>query len=294
LRDGDLTFHTAKKHQHKTNTSRRHISLEIEIARDGGNGADYVLPVAEKWDDPIVEDGSLPDSGYEINTNPSSGDVFIKHITELCTALSEAEAHVDRSCGMHCHVSASDYSYFDLFKLCRLYTLIEDGMFSCVAPSRRNNRYAKRCADAYRFGHYTTFKNDIIAALYGDDALRLRPSWDNTKGKPSTRYHRGKNRLAPMAEKYGQERYNALNLHSFFYRGTVEFRHHQGSTQAHKATRWGMLCAAVLDAAQRMTLAEIDALGYLTNPFNRLLCILPEPLKVWADERRSQLHYGGE
>jgi hypothetical protein len=194
---------------------------------------------------------------------------------------------------MHCHVSAVDYSYFDLFKLCRLYTFIEGGMFDCVSASRRNgNRYAKRCADAYKFRHYTTFKKDIITALYTDDALRLRTQYDSPKkAVPSTRQHRGKKRLTPMAEKYGTERYNALNLHSFFYRGTVEFRHHQGTTDAAKATNWGMLCAAVLDAAHRMTLTEIDALQTLPNSFDRLLAVLPESLKVWARSRRSHFGY---
>jgi hypothetical protein len=285
LRDGTLTFFTAKKTEHRVNTSHRHISLELEISGDDGGGADYVVPAAERWDDPIVEDGSLPDSGYEINSNPSSGDVFIRHIEDLCNGLSAAGANVDRCCGMHCHVSATDYSYFDLFKLCKLYRVIEDGMFACVAQSRQSNRYTKRCGYSYDFRHYVTFKKDLISALYGSESLL--PSYD--KKKPSTRSHRGKSRLTPMTEKYGHERYNALNLHSFFYRGTVEFRHHQGTTKASKATHWGMLCASVLDAAQRLTVADIEALGAMSSSFEALCSILSPTLRAWACARRSEL-----
>jgi hypothetical protein len=256
----------------------------LEVAGDDGSGETHVLPVAEDWDDAIVEDGSLPDSGYEINSNPSSGDVFVRHITELCDGLNAASARVDSSCGMHCHVSATDYSYFDLFKLCKLYRVVEDGLFACVSPSRRSNRYTKRCGVSYNFRHFATFKKDIISELYGEDSLTARYG----SKAPSTREHRGKRRLTPMTEKYGAERYNALNLHSFFYRGTVEFRHHQGTTNAAKATRWGMLCAAVIDAAQRLTVADIDALSAHTS-FDALCMVLTPTLAVWARERRDNL-----
>ena len=288
LTDGTLTFHAARKTEHARNPSKRYISLELEVCGDDGSGWEYVKPVAERWNDAIVEDGSLPDSGYEINSNPSSGDVFLRHIEELCSGLNLASARVDRSCGMHCHIAAPDYSYFDLFKLCRLYSTIETALFSLVSSSRRNgNRYAERCADRYTFTHYATFKVDLIRALYGEDALTIHTSYDSKK-KPYTSFHRGKNRLSNKTSKYDSARYYALNIHSFFYRGTIEFRHHQGTTLASKATGWGMVCAAIVDAASRLTIAQIDSLP--SNPFERLLAILPnDALREWAKTRRDEL-----
>jgi Putative amidoligase enzyme len=287
LTDGTLTFHTATKLQHTRNTSKRYISLELEIASDDGTGSEYVTPVARAWRDAIVEDGSLPDSGYEINSNPSSGDVFLDHIGELCDALKDCDAKVTSACGMHCHIAAPDYSYFDLFKLCRLYASIENGLFELVAPSRRHNhRYTLKCASAYTFTHYSTFKADIIRALYGSDATEKIRDYAS-KLKPRTSYHRGKQRLSGKTQKYGDARYNALNLHSFFYRGTIEFRHHQGTTNSVKATNWGMVCAAIVDAGTRLTVSQIDALP--SDPFARLLAILPSHLTAWAIERRATL-----
>ena len=290
LCDGTLTFHKASKTEHKRNSSLRFISLELEVCGDDGNGEEYVKPVAERWDDAIVEDGSLPDSGYEINSNPSSGDVFLDHIGELCSGLQAAGARVDASCGMHCHIAAPDYSYFDLFKLCRLYASIEDGLFELVARSRRNgHRYAERCAARYDFTHYATFKRDLITSLYGEDALTIHCNSYTSKKKPSTSYHRGKNRLSNKTQKYDSARYMALNLHSFFYRGTIEFRHHQGTTNTSKATQWGMVCAAIVDAASRLTITEINALP--SEPFERLMAIIPEELQAPCRNRRHELNY---
>lgn len=288
LTKGKLTFHTATKLQHKVNVSKRHISLELEIAADNGEGAEHVLPIAERWLDAIVEDGSLPETGYEINTNPTSGDLFIKHVTALCDGLKDSEATVTRACGMHCHVSAAGYSYFDLFKLCRLYGSVESALFSLVASSRRSNHYTERCAERYTFERYTTFKKDLLRALYGDQCLEIQSSYYSDLKKPRTKLHRGKQRLEDSANKYTSARYCALNLHSFFYRGTIEFRHHQGTTNAYKATRWGMLCAAIIDAASRLSISQIDALP--TDSFERLLAILPsEELRSYAKLRRDEL-----
>lgn len=190
---------------------------------------------------------------------------------------------------MHCHIAAPDYSYFDLFKLCKLYATVEDGLFSLVSKSRRyGHRYTERCGSRYTFTHYATFKKDIVRALYGEEALTIRESSWSKKKSPSVSLHRGKYRLTDKTQKYNSARYCALNLHSFFYRGTIEFRHHQGTTMATKATNWGMVCAAVVDAASRLTIAQIDALP--ADSFERLLAILPnDGLRAYARERRDDL-----
>jgi hypothetical protein len=288
LTSGRLTFHKATKLEHRENASRRFISLELEVAGDDGDGACYVSPVARKWRDAIVEDGSLPDSGYEVNTNPTSGDLFIEHIAEMCDGLRGAGAHTDNSCGMHCHVSADDFTYFDLFKLCRLYSHIELALYGIVAPSRRHSHYSQPCGETYTFDRYETFKRDLLVSLYGDDVLLPSSHYGKHKPHPSVCEHRGKKRLRATSERYNGARYNALNLHSFFYRGTIEFRHHQGTVNTAKATNWGLTCAAILDAAQRLSMREIDALVNDTTPHDALLAILPTAaLRNHANERRA-------
>lgn len=287
--DGHLAFHSSKPTQFKLNPSRRFIALEVEVAR--GDSSD-MRSTLRHWGDSLVEDGSLPEEGWELNLNPSNGDQFLTHTREIAAALSEANARADTSCGMHCHVDARDFGWFDLFKLCRLYGKVEDGLFSLCSRSRQSNHYCMKCAETYSFEDYKTFKRDLIRKLYG---------WTPGKLKPCTCYgktHRGAHKngnyrgFQERDEKYNGARYHALNLHSFFYRQTVEFRHHHGTVDAKKMQGWGMVCASVMDSASRMTLAEIDALP--TDGFSALLRILSPSLREWVTIRAAELNNKGE
>jgi len=53
-----------------------------------------------------------------------------------------------------------------------------------------------------------------------------------------------------MRDKYNRARYHAWNLHSFFYRKTIEVRLHGGTTQYGKITAWSMLLADFVDYAK--------------------------------------------
>jgi hypothetical protein len=45
-------------------------------------------------------------------------------------------------------------------------------------------------------------------------------------------------------------RYRGLNLHSWFYQGTLEFRHHEGSTDWEEIVNWAMFCGFIVDLAK--------------------------------------------
>ena len=361
INSGMLTFHEAKRGEFKENISRRFISLELEF--NSSYRTSNLMPVVKKWRDPVVEDGSLDSGGFEICTNPSSGDKFLRHIEELCEAahLDEADASQE-NCGMHCHIGAGEYGYFDLFKLCRLYKHVEKGLFRIVRNNRYNGRYSLVCGDTYPTVNYGTFSKDIVNAMYGRilpeagekkykgwkpdttrktsvpvnpvapklKAIPTKP-WDaatyynygarvahmgslyyavagsegtapGTKGAEFvwTKLERGdsenvtpakrryKNRLSSKAGgKYEDCRYRALNIHSFFYRGTIEFRHHQGTRDATEATHWGMVCAAIVDAGSRWNLREIDALADL-DPTEALKAVVPQSLHEYIDRQQKK------
>ncbi len=297
LIDGRLKFHAARKDQYKLNPSKRFISLEVEVSEGDGQS---VHDTCMKYSDAIVEDGSLPDSGWELNMNPSQGDVFVEHCNDIAKGLKIGEACVDSSCGMHCHVDARDYGWFDLFKLIKLYSIVENGMFSIVSPSRKQGQYSKPCRDLFSScSNFKTFKVDLMSALY-DYSVPVkgkRKSQDGNSHIYFTNYNSGKAHknshgspkvLAARSEKYNGARYSALNIHSYFYRGTIEFRHHQGTTQASKMIHWGRICAAVIDSATKMSLKEIANLNELTS-FDALLSILSDDLKTWAMPRKKDM-----
>lgn len=279
---GMLRFWEASKKQFKVNPNKRYISLEVEVSSGDSRDMHSIL---RKWGDSLIDDGSLPDEGWELNLNPSSGDVFLEHIKEIADELKSAGATIDSSCGLHCHVDARDYGWFDLFKLCQLYCKIEEGLYEIVSPSRRDNRYCGEAAETFCFSSWKTFQADLIEMLYS-----WRPQ--RNKRKCGTSYKEGwkgkktRNNItfSERCEKYADARYLALNLHSFFYRGTIEFRHHNGTIDYTKMTNWGMICATIIGKGTQMKLDEIKL---LPPGFEGLVKLLRPELAEWAISRRE-------
>ena len=276
------TFH--KGETFKRNPSRRFISVEIEVARSAEDTSRHVDPVVSRWEGTaVVEDGSLPDSGYEINTAPTSGDAFIERIEELSAALGRADAIVTTACGMHVHVDARDLSYRALQRAVALYARVEPALFDMVPASRKNNRYCQRCGPEFlQRGIAASLerasgkspkqaKGVLVQAVYGENV-------DDVYGKE---------RFESRSKyKYDDARYAALNLHSWFYRGTVEVRLAAGTTNAKKITCWAMIVASLLDWAKAHRDADVAALP--ENALEALLSVIPtEEVREWARERHG-------
>lgn len=276
---GMLRFHTSETF--KLNPLRRFISLEIEVA-DADGGAN-TLSVLENWRDSAVDDGSLEGNFcYEICVNPTNGDLFIDHVNDLGRALAKDGASANHSCGLHCHVDASDYNWFDLYKLCMLYCKIERALFDLVAPSRYSGSYSKPAKDHYNFASTPVkeFKQELLKRMYGRD---FRDSYKDGM----VHWQKNKKVFSERSEKYNSVRYYALNLHSFFYRGTVEFRHHHGTTNPDKMKHWGLICANLIEYANKKSVKDIKKLS--ETPHEALLSILPSHLVKWANERVKEL-----
>lgn len=251
------------------NPTRRFIACEIEIAEtETGNAA--VLDVMRKWRGGIVEDGSLPEGGYEINTAPASGKAFVTQVREIGEAMRRGGAVATKACGLHVHADARDFSYYDLRRLIMLYAHIEPALFAIVPKSRRESTYCAPCGSLYLKGlkHSRLPKDSkkvIIGNVYGGNEKPDRSS------------------------KWGAQRYHAMNLHSWFFRGTVELRLPSGTARQEKIIGWGILWASVLDVALRKTEAEIEATVGSTSPYEALLSIAPtEGVREFIKERTKR------
>jgi putative amidoligase enzyme len=332
--------------------NNRHISVELEIDTPGDLKRGRKLHEAvEKWGDSVVEDGSVH-TGWEINTSPSSGEAFTRHIRELCDGMDLLELKPSRNCGMHVHVNTKDMGFQDLRRLILLYSRVERAIYDACHPYRLNHQYSAKCGQHFEgivnSKKPTDFKGDIHAMLYGykkppkggispntsqnphgtylnTGCAAIEQSYSEarlrTAGHSNTvpAYHallacgavlgrlvpdsvkeaarrrlqspepvkKTKNDgvLRELLEKKAQKRpgslrYRSLNLHSFFYRGSVEFRHHEGSAEFHVIHGWGRLCAEIVTRAVKMTDAQINALP--KNPRKALLEVLPPDLKEFV------------
>lgn len=330
-------FHSVfSKGQFKRNSLRRHLSVEMEVDRFSASKYSTAANKAlNKWQNPVVHDGSLGQGGFEINTNPCNGDLFLDHMKELCDGLAAIDAACSASCGIHVHVNVkgtplvkedgtpilrggemvydqrSAYTHYDLRRLILLYYFIEPAVYGLCAPARLSSRYAKPCGSFYLSKNKTPkdFRKDGVVKMYregeplpkGYSPDNPRPKGEKVKTlvkyaddgspvyamvsrKPKTQFRNVGNAItATKKEKYNKIRYNSLNLHSFFMRGTIEFRHKEGSVSYNEVTNWALICGQIVEAAAKLTEAQIKALP--RNPREALLAILTPELQQYAQRK---------
>ena len=138
-----------------------------------------------------------------------------------------------------------------------------------VAPSRANSSYCARCGPEYLAWLDRGFSpKDVKAAVFQAVYKREKRRHKTSEGRYYSKAHLG-------SDKYHSARYQGLNIHSWFHRGTVECRVHSGTICRDKVTNWGILWAALVDFAATRTEADVRALRELCSPFDRLMHIAP-------------------
>lgn len=322
-------------HKGQLNPFTRLIGQEIECGGNGTRGMNQV--VVQKWGGCIVEDGSLPVGGFEINTAPAGGDKFVEQIRDIVTECQRTGVWVNHKCGLHTHVDTSDFNIWAMRRLINLYRRAEPHLFSMLPSTRIKNNYCQPCGDSWWTVFNTpgkihelksrtvqerdpkgkfkgkkkvvtdevfhnpasSLKGKLTDALYGYDPATAT---DNRARKSyAEEIKRAK------GDKGNSTRYRALNVHSWMLRGTLEFRHGAPALELHHNTgahipikgdyiiNWGIVCAGLVEAAARMSDAEVDALGagkssgsnanMTWDEFKGI--IVPSHLGSWADETKK-------
>lgn len=254
---------------YKENASKRPVSIELELCSVANDTA--LIAWAKKTGAGLVEDGSLQELGVEINTNPASGDYFVQDARMLATALKDCGANVDKTCGLHVHVDASDFTQFDIRRLILLWTVVERSMFDLAGKNRIDNTYCKPCAATY-------------ANIYTQNPQEWRKQLAECLYRVAD-----KNTYKAKQAKYQDARYYALNIHSYFFRKTFEFRLHEARTDAHVLENWPLLCGRLVDVSMRTP--ERELLGMVKSTRNSedvLTSILPAHLASWTGERLAE------
>ena len=148
-----------------------------------------------------------------------------------CTALREVGAMVNRSTGLHVHVGGriSEKQYANTFAN---YYYLESVIDMFMSPSRRENYYAKK----------------LVGNV--DSIVRAR-----TFREVNTAMHR--------------DRYYKINCESWSRHHTIEFRHHQGTTDYDKISHWARFCIKLVhwsaDNRLNAPVASIDGIPFLSD-----------------------------
>jgi len=167
----------------------------------------------------LVYDSSVRYEGLEIVSPILKGTEGLAEMKLVTNALNEAGAKVDRSCGIHVHHDATDFTLKSFKNIYGMYARYEDTIDSMVSNSRRgyNNNMCKSPSTNLEILKTATSVDEIIGSIYHD-------------------------------------RYVKLNCQSFRRHGTIEFRQHQGTTSFEKLQAWVVLTQMMVERSVNSTI----------------------------------------
>ncbi|MGZ5968941.1 MAG: amidoligase family protein [Polyangiales bacterium] len=179
-----------------------HESSSYECAVIDGRG--------RRW--ACVHDGSLSSSVHAEIVTPILYEEDIPELQEVVRAVRQAGARVDASTGVHIHIDGAPFDVRAVRNLIKIWNKQEQLILHALGVSA--SRRARYCRD--------------IDPEFMRDLERRAPK---TRDQLNALWY-GRARRQNTLHKYDDTRYRAVNLHSLFYRGTIEFRLFEGTLHA--------------------------------------------------------------
>lgn len=263
----------------------RYVGAEIECVIARAQTRNY-RKVADKWNASITDDGSvykegLPGHSAEHVTAPARGAAFEDQIHDTLTVLHAQGAAVNKTCGLHVHVDARDYTAAHILAFARLYSRVEKTLYAMVSRARRGNIYSKPWGDK-AFNNAVATSEGFAAALDDSQPLTAREKALDivTYGSENTA-RRMKETRSKHSSRYHGVNFNALAIHQ-----TIEFRLHHGTLNETKILMWSAVCSALVEYAATHSEEEIKALR--GSPAEILDRVINDPaVSLWCRKRRQ-------
>lgn len=286
-----VPFHASGRNEFKLNPLKRFLSVEMEVAglspiKQGNRIIKYPSPlnmdmetleintVVDGWRAQIVQDVSLPRFGFEINTAPANGDKFVQQIQSICDVINKFGATCGNvydgrkrifCCGAHVHVDARDLRYFDLRRFLLFYELIEPALYEMLPGYRRASHFAQRCGKRLGLAIRANQPIPPEAKKKSPDPLKLTLITDIYGTNQKVPDRTDKRACLDVT------RYRSVNLHQYYYRGTLEFRHMYGTTDSRELLGWAMLVGTIVDFSTKTSDKDIQQIIDMNDPRSGLL-----------------------
>lgn len=179
----------------------------------------------------ITDDGSIYpnasssyDPGVELVSPVLQGQDGLLEVMKVAKLMMNAGAQVNKTCGFHVHIGASDLSGDTFVNLVKRYALHETLIDSFMPRSRRESR--------------NTYCRSVVNLLSYVSHQRQGSSMQTV----ASQFH---------------DRYFKLNLCAYLRHGTVEFRHHSGTVSAEKIVNWIIFCQNFVETSVNSDTQEV-------------------------------------
>lgn len=200
-------------------------------------------------------DNSLRNNGVEWITYPTK----LRHMDALLTAFFNkfrlAPLNYSERCSTHVHVNVQDFTPKQLTTLVLLYQLFERLLFNFVEEGRRSNIF---CVPWYQAGVTYELVDHI-------------ENWD-----------------APHI--HGWQKYTALNLLTIEQKGTVEYRHLEGTCDVKRIMTWCNLLGCMHAYAKSHSLDDVKNTIISLNTSSAYDVLLQDVFGEWTQVLQTGHH----
>lgn len=184
---------------------------------------------------------STPHNNGEI-VSPILTQTDLPFVRDLVAALATAGARADASCGIHIHIDGTRLDASQVARLAKTVAKQEKYLQKALAVSEE------------RLGRYCLPVSERFL-----ERLENLPSRCTTDQLNRAWYNR---RTVTTATRYDQSRYHGLNLNSWFYRQTVEFRYFNGTLDGTRLDAYIQLARHLTAKAAVTTAASAKQRAY--------------------------------
>lgn len=182
----------------------------------------------------ILEDGTRwgADDEYKVEfISPILTYSDIETLQELVREIRKAGGFTNKTCGMHIHVGAADFTAKAATNLINAVASKQDLIFKALNVYKIRERYCAKLEDELLKG----FNEEKLKTM-----AQLASVWYNEPESTATRTH----------GHYHSSRYHLVNLHALFTKGTVEFRVFNSTLHAGEVKTAIQFCLALMHQAK--------------------------------------------
>lgn len=178
----------------------------------------------------IRNDGSdSPMDEYKVEfVTPPLGYEDIELLQNIIRKLRESGAKSHSSCGIHIHVDGANHNANSLRRLVNFMTSRQDLIYEALEIGSRESDWCQK------------LNSNLLKAMKESQELTKEKAEEIWYSNANDGYCGGVSH-----EHYNSTRYHGVNLHSYFSKGTVEFRLFNSTLHAGKIKAYIQFCLAV-------------------------------------------------
>ena len=224
------------------------------------------------------DDTSEPLDEYRVEfVTPPLNYSDIELLQNIIRKLRENGAKAHSSCGIHIHVDGANHTAVSLRRLVNFMTARQDLIYEALQIGDRESSWCHK------------LNKTLLDAMKKDKYLTKEKAEEIWYSRANDGYCGGIDH-----QHYNSTRYHGVNLHSFFTKGTVEFRLFNSTLHAGKINAYIQFCLAVsawaITSQEKIVFRSMD--GYTPEQKVTIMRnILTHRLGLYGDEFKTcRLH----